>query len=116
MRFSIPVYFLALALLLVTVDTELARANEPISVTVTLRDHRFEPMQIEVPANQEIKLVVINADTTPEEFESHDLKIERVIAGKATAEFKLRPLKAGKRYKFFGEFHEATAQGVIVAK
>ncbi len=50
--------------------------------TLTIQDHRFEPAQLEVPAGKKLKLVVKNLDPTPEEFESHDLKREKVIAGK----------------------------------
>jgi hypothetical protein len=59
--------------------------------------------------------VVENRDSTPEEFESHSLKREKVIPGKSSATILIGPLKAGE-YKFVGEFHEATAKGVIVAK
>ncbi len=93
-----------------------ARGAEPLEVRLTIRDHRFEPDRIEVPAGQEIKLVVINADSTPEEFESVGLKIERVIRPGQTAEFRVRPLLANRNYKFFGEFHPETAQGQLIVK
>ena len=83
--------------------------------TLTIRDHRFDPARVEVPAGKKLKLVVRNLDPTPEEFESHDLKREKVIAGKGQATISIGPLKPGT-YKFVGEFHEATAQGEIVAK
>ncbi len=62
-----------------------------------------------------MRLLVENKDATPEEFESHSLKIEKVIPGKSKATIFVGPLKAGE-YKFVGEFNEKTAQGVIVAK
>jgi plastocyanin len=83
--------------------------------TLTIKDHRFDPDLLEVPAGKKLKLVVKNLDPTPEEFESHDLKREKVIAGKGQATISIGPLKPGT-YKFVGEFHEATAQGQIVAK
>jgi hypothetical protein len=70
---------------------------------------------VKVPANKKVKLVVHNQDTTPEEFESHSLKREKVIPGGAKATILVGPLKPG-RYDFFGEFHEATAKGVLVAE
>ena len=91
----------------------LAQANE--SYELVIRDHRFEPEVLNVPAGKKFKLVVKNLDPTPEEFESHDLKREKVIAGKSSATINLGPLKPGS-YKFVGEFHEKTAQGQIVAK
>lgn len=83
--------------------------------TLVIKDHRFEPAELEVPAGQKIKLVVKNEDPTPEEFESHSLKREKIIPGKSQATLSIGPLKPGT-YDFFGEFHEDTAKGQIVAK
>jgi plastocyanin len=85
------------------------------TVTLTIKDHRFEPARLEVPAGKKFNLVVKNLDATPEEFESHDLKREKVIAGKGQATITIGPLKPGT-YKFVGEYHEKTAQGQMVAK
>jgi hypothetical protein len=94
-----------------------ARAEDPpFEVHITIRDHRFEPATIEVPAGRTLKLIVTNADPTPEEFESVGLRIERVIPSGKTAEFLVKPLRANRNYKFFGEFHQDTAQGQVVVK
>lgn len=82
---------------------------------VVIRDHRFEPTEIRVPAGQKIKLVVHNQDATPEEFESHEMNREKVIAPGAKATIFVGPLRPG-RYPFFGEFHEKTARGVVIAE
>ena len=82
---------------------------------LVLKNHRFQPEQLSVPAGQRIKLTVDNQDATPEEFESHDLDIEKVIPGHTKGILWIGPLKAG-HYGFYGEFHEATAKGRIVAK
>ena len=52
---------------------------------------------------------------TPEEFESHALKVEKVVPGKSKGIVRIGPLKAGK-YPFVGEYHESTAKGVITAE
>ena len=83
--------------------------------TIQIKNHRFEPAELTVPAGKKIKLLVKNNDATPEEFESHELNREKVIAGKGKATINIGPLSPGK-YPFFGEFNEATAQGVIIAK
>ncbi|HQR51149.1 MAG TPA: cupredoxin domain-containing protein [Methylophilaceae bacterium] len=83
--------------------------------TLTIRNHAFQPAQLEVPAGKKIKLLVVNQDATPEEFESYPLNREKVIAGNSSASMYIGPLEPG-RYPFFGEFHESTAQGVIIAK
>jgi hypothetical protein len=83
--------------------------------TVVFKDHRIVPEELQVPAGQKFTLVVDNQDATPEEFESHSLKREKVVPGKSKVSVKLGPLKPGT-YEIFGEYHEATAQGRIVAK
>jgi plastocyanin len=85
------------------------------SFTLTIKDHRFDPTELQVPAGRKIRLLVKNLDPTPEEFESHDLKREKVIPGKSEATIVIGPLKPGS-YKFVGEFHESTAKGAIVAR
>jgi len=90
----------------------LAADNE---FALAIKEHRFVPDEIRVPAQQKIKLVVHNQDATPEEFESHELNREKVIAPGAKATIFVGPLKPG-RYPFYGEFNEKTARGVLIAE
>jgi len=83
--------------------------------TVTIKDHRFTPSEIKVPANKRFEITVVNDDATPEEFESKPMKVEKVIPGKSRAVVRIAPLKPG-RYPFVGEFHESTAKGVLIAE
>lgn len=83
--------------------------------TLVIQDHRFQPAELTLPAEKKIKLTIENRDATPEEFESHALNREKVIAGKSSASIFIGPLKPG-RYPFIGEFNEKTAQGVIVVQ
>ena len=92
-----------------------AQAPAPPEIALTIEQHKFTPEEIKVKAGQPFVLVITNKDATPEEFESHSLKREKVIPGKSSATIMIGPLKPGE-YKFVGEFHEATAKGVIVAK
>ncbi|MCB1900896.1 cupredoxin domain-containing protein [Cognatazoarcus halotolerans] len=80
-----------------------------------IKDHRFSPEEVHVPAGTKVKLRVHNQDSTPEEFESHQLNREKVIAPGSTASIFIGPLKPGK-YTFVGEFHEDTARGVVIAE
>ena len=82
---------------------------------LVIRDHKFDPAELIVPAGTKIKLVIENQDATPEEFESNELNREKVVVGKGTITVILGPLDAG-RYPFFGDFHQETAQGVVVVK
>jgi plastocyanin len=84
-------------------------------VNIVIENHKFSPDRIEIPAGKKVKLVIDNRDATAEEFESHALKIEKVIPAKSKGTVFVGPLKAGE-YKFVGEFNEKTAKGVIVAK
>ena len=83
--------------------------------TLVIRDHRFEPTELRVPAGKKIKLIIDNQDATAEEFESHPLNREKVIPAKSKANVYVGPLAVG-RYPFIGEFHEKTANGVIIAE
>lgn len=92
-----------------------AKASEGKEFLLQIKDHRFEPEIIEVAANQKFKLVIENLDKTLEEFESNDLKKEKLVSGGKKIIINIGPLKAGE-YKFFGDFHQKTAQGKIIAK
>jgi heme/copper-type cytochrome/quinol oxidase subunit 2 len=94
--------------------SSIALADAP-PIPVVLKDHRFTPAEIKVPANQPIVLNVTNADTLAEEFDSTALKVEKVIAGGQSGLVRIHPLRPG-RYPFMGEYHSATAQGVVVAQ
>ena len=93
----------------------LAQAADTPEMALAIKDHRFIPAELKVPAGQRIKLVVHNQDNTPEEFESHSLNREKVIPGGAKATIFIGPLQPG-RYTFFGEYNEKTAQGVVIAE
>ena len=83
--------------------------------TLVFHNHRFEPDRIQVPANVKFQLRVKNTDDTADEFESVDLNREKLVTPGQTITVFLGPLSPGE-YKFFGDFHQATAQGVLVAK
>ena len=92
-----------------------AIAEDLTKIEVTIKDHRFSPSEIRVPAGKPILLTVKNEDPTAEEFDSLALKVEKVIAGGRSATVRLRPLGPG-RYPFTGEYHSDTAQGVVIAE
>lgn len=91
-----------------------ANAAEP-EFALVIKNHRFEPSEVRVPAGQRVKLVVHNQDATPEEFESHDLNREKLVPGGTKATIFIGPLKPG-RYAFYGEYNEATAKGAVIAE
>lgn len=82
---------------------------------LTIKNHKFTPEEIKVPANQRVVITVVNDDDTAEEFDSTALKVEKVVAGHSRGTVRIGPLPPG-RYPFIGEFHEATAKGVVIAE
>ena len=97
-------------------SAEPAAAAAPTGpITLRIKDNRFVPAELEVPANVKFDLLVVNEDPTPEEFESHELNREKIVTGNGQITVPIGPLKPG-RYPFFGEFHMATAQGALIAK
>ena len=99
-------------------DAAAAAAAAPVEagqITLRIKDNKFVPAELDVPANAKFELLVINEDPTPEEFESHELNREKIVVGNGQIVVPIGPLKPG-RYPFFGEFHMKTAQGALIAK
>jgi len=90
-----------------------ALADAPIMLT--LQNHKFTPSVIKVKANQPAMITMVNKDGTAEEFDSSELKIEKVVAGNQSGSIRIRALKPGT-YHFMGEYHDKTAQGVVIAQ
>jgi plastocyanin len=90
-------------------------ANAQTEIALTIENNRFQPEEIKVKAGAPFVLVIANKDKGPEEFESHDLRIEKVIPGGKTVRVKIPALKPGS-YGFIGEYHAQTAKGRIVAE
>lgn len=89
-------------------------AAAPDQVTLVLKNHRFTPASVTVPAGRPISILLINQDPAGEEFDSRDLNTEEDVTPNGRASFKVGPLKPG-RYSFMGEFHAETAEGELVA-
>ena len=114
LRAFAPLTTLVVVLVLAGTVTTSALAAEP-EFTLVIKEHKFEPAEVRIPANTKVKLIVDNQDGTAEEFESKDLKREKVIPPKSKGTVLIGPLKPG-RYAFVGEFHESTAKGTIIVE
>ncbi len=79
-----------------------AWAQELPTFALEMKNGRFHPEEIVVPAQTRFKLVLHNAGTDAEEFESLELKKEKVLAPGAKSFLVFAPLKPGS-YRFFGE-------------
>jgi plastocyanin len=84
-------------------------------IPLTIEKNRFQPEELRVKAGAPFVIVVTNKDGGPEELESKDLRIEKVIPAGKTVKVRVRALKPGT-YPFVGEYHEQTAKGRIVAE
>jgi len=105
----------ALAACLALTPSAVRAADAPGEIALTIENNRFQPEELKVKAGAPFVLVITNKDKGPEEFESHDLRIEKVIPAGKTIRLKMPSLKAGS-YRFVGEYHEKTAKGLIIAE
>ena len=92
-----------------------ASAAEMPQYTLTIKDHKFQPTQLAVPANTQFKVLVRNQDSTPSEFESSDFNREKIVLPGNQITVFIGPLAKGK-YKFFDDFHQDTGQGVLIVQ
>ena len=92
----------------------IAQAADLPTFKLEMNDGKLNPARIEVPAGQRIKIEVHNVGKGAAEFESVQLRKEKVLAPGADSFVVIAPLDPGE-YKFFDDFHQS-AQGVIVAK
>lgn len=91
-----------------------ASAQQTATVTVSVKNHRFQPAQIHAPAKVPIELRVKNLDSSAMEFESDTLHVEKVVGGNSEAVIKLQPLNPG-RYEFYDDYHQEST-GVLVVR
>jgi heme/copper-type cytochrome/quinol oxidase subunit 2 len=103
---------LAVLASLYVMDAAPVRADEPVAITITIKDRQFEPAEVHAPAGKPIALSVKNLDSIAAEFESEAMHVEKVIPPGREAVVRVRPLDPG-RYNFFDDFHRAT-QGVLI--
>jgi len=92
-----------------------AGANDLTTYNLVIRGGHFVPATVEIPANTKFRLLIKNEGPGAEEFESIELRKEKVLAPGASSFLIFQPMKPGS-YKFFGDFHPDTAQGRFVVK
>jgi len=99
----------ALALLMLAASPSMAT---PLTLELTIQNHRLEPSTLLAPASTRFELHVTNLDTTSEEIESYALNREKVVRPGKTVVIYLGPLEPG-RYDLYGEDHPETAQAIL---
>jgi hypothetical protein len=95
-----------------------ARAADPVTLilplTLILKDHHFIPDHVTVPAGQRFPIELTNQDDTTDEFESYDMKFEKIVVPGGTIHVFAGPLHPGT-YKFFDDYHPDLANGFVTA-
>ncbi|GAB4292189.1 MAG: cupredoxin domain-containing protein [Thiohalomonadaceae bacterium] len=104
----------ALALWLVLGGAPLQAAELP-TYEIVARGGLLIPDTLRVPAGQRFKIVVRNDGADAIEFESIELRKEKVLAPGAKSFVVSAPLKPGS-YRYFDEFHPDTGQGRIIVE
>ena len=115
MRPIMPFAALGLALALASAVATTAALADDTHIQISIKDHHFDPATPTVPAGQPVVIDVKNLDTTPAEFESKTLRVEKVVTGGGSISVRVRALPPG-RYRFFDDYHEATTVGFLVVK
>lgn len=91
-----------------------ARAQDSVSIEISVKNQQFQPAEVRAPANKPIVLRIKNLDAKPMEFESVSLRVEKAVAANSEGVINLRALKPG-RYSFFDDFN-AKAKGTLVVE
>lgn len=91
-----------------------AAAAADVQIPLTIENNQFQPAEVKVKANTPFTLVVTNKNPKAAEFESKDLRVEKVVPAGKTVNVRIRALKPGT-YAFFDDFNQATT-GRIVAE
>jgi hypothetical protein len=89
-------------------------AEDPV-FRIEFKDGTVTPRRLEVPANRRFALELHNTGDTPAEFESRELRKEKVLAPGSTSVLVIRTLDPGE-YDFFDDFHADAPPAVLVAR
>lgn len=108
-------YCLSLCVLCFTAIAANDAIGQQDEYVIELKNNTFQPQELVIPANLKVKIIILNLDPEPEEFDSFDLNREKVLFPNRKSRIYVGPLKPGT-YEYFGEFHPNTARGKIIVK
>jgi plastocyanin len=113
-KFGRNISFLALASLVAAAALipRVAAADDTVVLSLTLKDHKFDPAEVHAPAGKPIEFHVKNQNGIVSEFESSDLHFEKIVPNGSEAVVHVRPQQPG-RYNFYDDFHHET-QGFLI--
>ena len=92
-----------------------AEAKDPVTYEIILKGQAFTPAELNVPAGEPFIIKVKNENDAPAEFESKEMKFEKIVAGRSEILVKVKALPGGT-FEFVDEYHEDTARGMVISK
>jgi len=90
-------------------------AEDAATYEIRLEGQTFTPSELRVEAGKPFIIKFTNANKAPAEFESIDLKIEKIVPANSTVVVRSRAVDKGT-YVFVDEFQEDVAKGTVVAE
>lgn len=87
-------------------------AQDMVTLSLTLKDQKFDPAEVHAPPGKQIAIHVKNLNPIVSEFESSDLHFEKIVPAGSEITVYVHPMQPG-RYLFYDDFHRAT-QGYLV--
>jgi plastocyanin len=90
-----------------------AAAEDAVTLSLTLQNHKFEPTEVHAPAGKPIAFRVKNLNGIVSEFESSDLHFEKIVPAGGEIVVYARPQQPG-RYNFYDDFHHDTQGWLVV--
>jgi len=90
-------------------------AKDPMTYEMTLKGQSFTPAELKVPAGEPFIIKLKNENDAPAEFESKDMKFEKVVAGHSEILTRVKALPGGE-FEFYDEYHEDEARGTVVSE
>ena len=114
-KFGRNIGFLALAALAAAafLNPRIATADDTVTLSLTLKDHKFDPAELHAPAGKPFDIRVKNLGDIAFEFESSELHFEKIVPPGGEAVVHVRPQQPG-RYNFIDDFHHETQGSLIV--
>lgn len=104
---------LAISIAVLSVPQSVAGADTAFVIEFT--DGKIVPPVLEVPAGTRFKLELRNTGADPVEFESIELRKEKVLGPGVNSFIVIRRLDPGE-YRFFDDFHPGTAPAILIAR
>jgi hypothetical protein len=91
------------------------KAEDSATYEIALKGQAFTPAELKVPAGTAFIIKMKNENDAPAEFESTDMKFEKIVAGHSEIVTRVKPLPGGE-FEFYDEYHEDAARGTVVSE